>query len=133
MIIFDDNLKVMIGLEPIDFRAGINKLAAIAQAVFDQDPRGRFVFVFRNKRQTDIKLIVYDGNGFFLGHKRLSKGKLSWWPRTKDECLSIEPSQLMKLLKGTDPRGEFHPDWQKLKDHGEQGRAQFDPHGSGHG
>ena len=133
MIIFDHNLRVMIGLEPIDFRAGLNKLAAIAQAVFQEDPRAQCVFVFRNKRKTDIKLIVYHCNGFFLGHKRLSKGKLSWWPRTEAECLSIDSSQLVKLLKGMDPRGDFHPDWHKLSDHGEQGRAHFDPKGSGHG
>ncbi|MFW7381620.1 MAG: IS66 family insertion sequence element accessory protein TnpB [Oligoflexus sp.] len=133
MINFDQSLRVMIGLEAIDFRAGLNRLAAIAQAVFQEDPRGQCVFVFRNKRQTDIKLIVYHVNGYFLGHKRLSKGKLSWWPRTEAECRSIDASQLVKLLQGMDPRGEFHPDWYKLKDHGEQGRAHIDPKRSGPG
>lgn len=133
MIAFDSTFKVLVGLDPVDFRAGINRLSSIAQAQFHKNPRERFIFVFRNKRKTDIKLIGYDGNGFFLGHKRLSKGKLSWWPRTEGESLSIDSSQLVKLLKGVDPRGGFHPDWSRMENDGEQGRAHIDPNGSGHG
>ena len=116
MINFDSELTVMISISPIDFRAGINKLAAIAHAAFDKDTKtcGQ-VFVFRNKRNTDIKLIGYDGNGFFLGHKRLSKGKLKWWPRTETESLNISAAEWLWLLKGVDPRGSFHPDWRVLK------------------
>lgn len=112
MITFSENMKVMIGISHIDFRAGINTLAAKAQSIFDRDPNDGVVFVFRNRRKTDIKLIFYDGTGFFLGHKRLSKGKLSWWPRSEHESLNISPSQLTRLLQGVDPRGSFHPDWQ---------------------
>jgi len=111
MITFNSNMKVMIGISHVDFRVGINRLAAVAQSIFDRDPNDGVVFVFRNRRKTDIKLIFYDGNGFFLGHKRLSKGKLSWWPRNEHESLNITPSQLTRLLKGVDPRGSFHPDW----------------------
>lgn len=132
MITFDSTYTVLVGLDPIDFRAGINRLSSIAQAQFNKDPRERFVFVFRNKRKTDIKLICYDGNGFFLGHKRLSKGKLSWWPRTEGESLSIDSSQLARLLKGVDPRGGFHPDWTRIENDVERERAHIGPHGSGY-
>jgi transposase len=133
MIRFDGSFKVLVGLDPIDFRSGINRLSSIAQALFDESPKDRVIFVFRNKRKTDIKIIGYDTNGFFLGHKRLSKGKLSWWPRTEGECLSIDTAQLVKLLKGVDPRGDFHPDWIGLQDDGAQGRAYTDSYGSGNG
>lgn len=133
MVIFDSTFQILVGIDPIDFRAGLNKLASIAQAQFAKNPRERFIFVFRNKRKTDIKLIGYDGNGFFMGHKRLSKGKLKWWPRTEGESLSIDSEQLVRLLKGVDPRGRYHPDWFRKEDHGEQGQAHFDPIGSGHG
>jgi transposase len=112
MIEFNSNMKVMIGISHIDFRTGINRLVAVAQSIFDQDPNHGVVFVFRNRRKTDIKLIFYDGNGFFLGHKRLSKGKLAWWPRNEHESVNLCPSELTRLLKGVDPRGSFHPDWQ---------------------
>lgn len=117
MITLNPQIPVMISITPIDFRAGINRLAAIAESVFDAESRSGAIFVFRNKRCTDIKLIVYDGNGFFLGHKRLSKGKLSWWPRSERERLSITARELSKLLQGVDPRGTFHPDlvWDKRR------------------
>lgn len=114
MITFDQDLTVCIGLNPIDFRCGLNKLAPLAESLFGKDPKDKVVFVFRNKSRTDIKLILYERNGFFLGHKRLSKGKLSWWPRTEAECHSLDAGELFKLLGGVDPRGSFHPDWQKV-------------------
>lgn len=123
MINFDANLEVLIAITPIDFRAGINKLGMLAEKLFNKNPRLNGVFVFRNKKGTDIKLILYHTNGYFMGHKRLSKGKLSWWPRTEKEALNISPDELLGLLKGVDPRGTFHPDWNGIykKDLGENG------------
>lgn len=114
MITFDEDINVCIGLNPIDFRCGLNKLAPLAESLFGRDPKERVVFVFRNRSKTDIKLILYDRNGFFLGHKRLSKGKLAWWPRNEAECHSLDAGELIKLLAGVDPRGTFHPEWRKL-------------------
>lgn len=49
-----------------------------------QDPFAGAVFVFRNSRGTAIKAIVYDGQGFWLCHKRLSEGCFRWWPSSCD-------------------------------------------------
>jgi len=38
------------------------------------------IFVFRNRRGTSLKLLCYDGQGFWLCQKRLSQGRLAWWP-----------------------------------------------------
>lgn len=116
MIELSPDTPVYIALSPIDFRAGINRLAAQAAEIFSKDPAKGGIFLFHNKRKTDMKLICYDANGFFLGHKRLSRGKLSWWPRTAHEAYSISVSELNRLLKGVDPRGGFNPEWQKLVD-----------------
>ena len=115
MIEITPETRVFVSLSPIDFRAGINRLGAIAAEVFARDPMREGIFLFHNRRKTDIKLITYDCNGFFMGHKRLSKGKLSWWPRTEGESLSITVAQLNRLLKGVDPRGSFNPEWEALK------------------
>lgn len=114
MIEIKDNTQVFLALSPIDFRAGINRLGAFVKELFSKDPKMEGIFLFHNKRKTDIKLIYYDLNGFFLGHKRLSRGKLSWWPRTEGESLRIDVSQLNRLLKGVDPRGNFNPEWQSI-------------------
>lgn len=129
MIEITPETRVFISLSPIDFRAGINRLGAIATELFGKDPMKGGIFLFHNKRKTDIKLITYHRNGFFLGHKRLSRGKLSWWPRTEGESLSITVSQLNRLLKGVDPRGSFHPEWESLKSGQESGTGQYDSGG----
>lgn len=115
MIHFDANVSVMIAISPIDFRVGLNKLAAITEILLKENPEQNGIFVFRNKRRTDIKIIFYDDNGYFLGHKRLSKGKLSWWPRNEHESLNVSSHELVKLLKGVDPRGGFNPELEKIK------------------
>jgi transposase len=132
MIQFPQNTQVMVGIDAIDFRAGINRLGAVAKALFAEDPMNGILFVFRNRQQTDIKLLYYDGSGFFSGHKRLSRGKLKWWPRNERESLSISTEQLTRLLHGVDPRGNFHPDWPENRVDEQQGRFsnQYDPRGS---
>lgn len=129
MISFDDTARIYIKLQPIDFRCGLNKLVPLAQSCFEQDAREKAVFVFRNRRQTDVKLLLFDRNGYFLGHKRLSKGKLKWWPRTEEECLSLRSQELLKLLAGVDPRGAFHPTWDDIgRDKDNSRRSTFDLH-----
>lgn len=127
---FDNNICVLIGIESIDFRVGINRVRTLAQEVFHEDPMGGGVlFVFKNKRRTDIKFLFYDGTGFMLGHKRLSEGKLKWWPRNEYEASSISGERVIRLLHGVDPRTEFHPDWQGVLEKIEQGRRKksFNP------
>ena len=111
MIHFNKELTVMITLNPIDFRCGHNKLRAIAKQIFDKDPRQSGIFIYKNKRSTDVKLLFYNGTGFFVGHQKLSKGRLQWWPRTKEEALAISAEQINRLLMGFDPRGSWHPNW----------------------
>jgi transposase len=135
MITFSADCRIYISIDAIDFRCGLNKLVPLAQSVFAQDPRQRAIFVFRNRRRTDIKMLFFDRNGFFMGHKRLSRGKLEWWPRTKDECFGLNSEQLFRLLLGVDPRGSFHPSWARQdeslrEDFGDQrcARAQGSPY-----
>ena len=116
MIQIKQDTRVFLALSHIDFRAGINQLRAIGKELFLKNPRNEGIFLFHNRKKTDIKLIYYDVNGFFMGHKRLSAGKLDWWPRTNGEAVNISVDHLNRLLKGVDPRGEFNPRWQKLID-----------------
>ena len=136
MISFAADIRIYVKLEGIDFRCGLNRLVPLAKSCFASDVRERAVFVFRNKARTDIKLIFFDRNGFFLGHKRLSQGKLQWWPRTAEECSNLKADELLRLLAGVDPRGNFHPTWsdivesqRKIKHHDQDRRSPW-PEGS---
>lgn len=124
MISFSDKARIYIKTEHIDFRCGLNKLVPLARSCFDVDPKSEVIFVFRNRRKTDIKMIFFDRNGYFMGHKRFSSGKLKWWPRNEAECYQLDAGKLMKLLLGVDPRGNFHPDWSEV--HEERERSKND-------
>jgi transposase len=101
MIQITPQMRVLVGTEPADFRAGIDGLAERCRKVLEADPFSGAVFVFRNRRKTAIKVLVYDGQGFWLCHKRFSNGHFVFWP-TKAE---VEAHELAVLLRGGDPRG----------------------------
>lgn len=69
---------ILLAIQPVDFRKGIDGLAALCQGQLLEDPFSGKLFVFTNRRRRAVKIIVYDGGGFWLCLKRFSKGKLAW-------------------------------------------------------
>ena len=105
MIQITPQMRVLIAVEPADFRRGIDGLAQVCRSALRSDPFSGTVFVFRNRRATAIKLLVYDGQGFWLAYKRLSKGRFTWWPEASDGAVStLAAHELSVLLCGGDPR-----------------------------
>lgn len=91
--------EILVAIEPIDFRLGIDGLGALCQRQWQSSPFNGHLFVFRNRRGTAIKILVYDGNGFWLCQKRFSKGKLKWWPSTTEEATSVRAIELVVMLQ----------------------------------
>src|SRR3954462_3715446 len=73
-------LRILLAVTPVDFRKGVDSLAALCRDQWQQDPFSGTLYVFRNRAATALKLLVYDGNGFWLCLRRFSSGKLLWWP-----------------------------------------------------
>lgn len=101
MIQITPQMRVLVGVDPADFRAGIDGLAERCRKVLEADPFSGAAFVFRNRRRTAIKVLIYDGQGFWLCHKRFSNGKFAFWPSRRE----LEAHELAVLLRGGDPRG----------------------------
>jgi hypothetical protein len=59
-------LRILVAVEPVDFRKGIDSLACVCRLRFEIDPFLGTLFVFRNRAGTALKLLVYDGQGFWL-------------------------------------------------------------------
>lgn len=74
MLQFTPHMRLLVCVEPIDFRNGIDGLVRICRATLAEDPFRGTVFVFRNRRATAVKVLAYDGQGFWLCQKRLSTG-----------------------------------------------------------
>lgn len=60
-------------------------------------------FVFTNRRRTAVKLLVYDGQGYWLCMKRFSQEKLAWWPYETNASEAITAQHLQILLYQGDP------------------------------
>jgi transposase len=117
MIQLTPQMKILVAVEPVDFRKGIDGLGGICRQVIDSDPFSGQVFVFRNKRQTAIKILLYDGQGFWLFQKRLSRGRFTWWPEREGSRVEILAAhELQLLLWNGDPRfSRVAAQWRKLR------------------
>jgi transposase len=104
MLQITPQMKILVAVEPADFRRGIDGLARLCQDSLRQDPFVGAVFVFRNRKGTALKLLTYDGQGFWLCQKRLSRGKFPWWPAVAEGgALRLAAHQLAVLLSAGNP------------------------------
>ena len=110
-------MRILVAVEPADFRRGIDGLARLCKEVLQQDPFRGWVFVFRNRRATAVKVLVYDGQGFWLCHKRLSSGRFRWWPnRQREAAKTVAAHQLQVLLSAGNPAAtQVPPDWRPVR------------------
>ena len=116
MIQITPQMRVLVATEPADFRRGIDGLARVCRAALGEDPFTGAVFVFRNRQRTAIKVLVYDGQGFWLCHKRFSKGRFRWWPSSSDSgSAALRAHELQVLLCGGDPSATCAaPQWREI-------------------
>ena len=70
MLAITPQMKILVAIEPADFRKGIDGLVRLCKDTLCEDPFLGTVFCFRNRRKTAIKVLVYDGQGFWLSHKK---------------------------------------------------------------
>ena len=99
MIAPPPGVQVLVWSQPVDFRAGMDRLAALVQLTLCHDPFAGDVFVFRSRRSDRVKLLVYDGSGLVLVTKRLECGNFHW-PPASDGIVRLAPIQLSVLLAG---------------------------------
>ena len=101
-------VKVLVATKPVDFRKGMDGLAALVEGYLRDDPFSGAVFVFRAKRADRVKLIWWDGSGLCLFAKRLEQGKFVWPPIVEGR-LQLTPAQLALLIEGIDWRRTVAP------------------------
>lgn len=106
MIQITPHMSIMLAVEPVDFRKGIDGLAGICKRKLQADPFSGTLFIFRNKKATSIKILLYDGQGYWIFQKRLSSGRFTWWPATGDDKITrLAVHELQLLLWNGNPKG----------------------------
>jgi transposase len=111
--------RIFLAVRPVDFRKGIDGLAALCRHVLGDNPLDGAVYVFRNRTGTTLKLLAYDGQGFWLCTKRLSRGHFSWWPTASTQRVTLSAWALHVLLGNGHPdRAQLAPDWRPVRHEG---------------
>lgn len=117
MIQLTPQMRLLVAVASVDFRCGIDGLARLCREVLSSDPFSGTVFVFRNRRATAVKLLTYDGQGFWLCQKRLSEGRFRHWPVDRgDVCCKLLAHELTVLLAGGSPaHTHAAPQWRRVQ------------------
>src|SRR5919109_1587141 len=110
--------KVYVAVEPVDFRKGIDGLAALCRQQLEQAPLSGAVFLFTNRSRTSLKALSYDGQGTWLCLKRLSRGKFLWWPEARGAAVEVLAARQLQILlwNGNPERADLAPLWRPLAD-----------------
>ena len=115
MIQITAQMRVLVAIESVDGRKGIDSLARLCQEKLAEDPFSGCVFVFRSRRGTSIRLLTYDGQGYWLAQKRLSKGRFVWWPESETSAKPLEAYEAQLLMAAGDvSRVRAAPMWRRV-------------------
>jgi len=117
MLTFNGNLKVYVALAPCDMRKSFNGLAELARNHLKVDPLSGAACLFANKSRTLIKILYFDGSGYWVVAKRLERGTFSW-PQDIDgnrHKLILKPTALAMLTDGIDLRDGLQRPWYEIR------------------
>jgi transposase len=116
MIQITPQMRILVAVEPVDFRRGIDGMARLCREALASDPFSGTAYVFRSKSGKAIKILVYDGQGFWLCHKRLSQGRFRCWPAQADRAGTVmQAHELQVLLYNGDPSTtKAAPVWRRV-------------------
>ena len=99
MIAVPPGVRILLATRPVDFRKGMDGLAALVQQALRADPFAGEVFIFRPRRGDRVKILVYDGTGLCRYSKRLEAGRFCW-PSPAEGTVRLTSAQLATLLEG---------------------------------
>ena len=117
MLTFNGNLKVYVAIVPCDMRKSFNTLSVLVRNHLKLDPLSGAAFLFTNKSRKLIKILYFDGTGYWLVAKRLEKGTFSW-PKDIEgdrQKLVLKPTALAMLTDGIDLRDGLQRPWYEIR------------------
>ena len=101
MLSFASGMKIFVYTQVTDMRKGFNGLSGIVRSEFQSDPTDGSLFIFINRRRDRMKLLHFDGGGFWLYYRLLEAGTFEDLKPKDDSCrLQIDATQLSMLLSG---------------------------------
>jgi transposase len=115
MIQVTATMRILVAIEPVDLRKGIDGLAEFCREKLAADPFSGCLFIFRSRRGAAIKILAYDGQGYWLAQKRLSRGRFRWWPEGSEPAKRLESYEAQLLMAAGDvSRVRAAPMWRRV-------------------
>lgn len=112
MLNFSPTYRVYLAVGSTDMRKSFNGLIALAEGVLQLDPTSGHLFAFCNKRRALVKLLFWDGTGFWVLAKRLERGRFAWPSAEPDQThLELSGEQLSWILSGLDLNQVHQRQW----------------------
>ena len=104
MILLPRAVRVYFAAAPASLRKSFEGLSNEVRVVLGRDPLSGHVFVFLNKRRTQVKLLLWTRGGFTIVHKRLERGTFAFPAKVTSEAtsVSLDVHELGMLLEGID-------------------------------
>lgn len=101
MLSLSPSIRYYLYRHPADMRKSFDGLSGLVRNELGQEPLSGDVFIFLNRRSNHIKLLLWEGDGFSLYHKRLEQGTYELPVRDHQEaCLILRSDELMLILQG---------------------------------
>jgi transposase len=102
VILLPRSVKMYVATAPANLRKSFEGLSNEVRSVLAADPLSGHVFIFLNRRRTQVKLLMWTRGGFTIVHRRLERGRFTFPARVTPEAarLEIDAHELAMLLEG---------------------------------
>ena len=93
--------RILLAFDPVDFRKQIDGLAAVCESRLGEEPLDGTLFLFRNRRGSGLKALMWTSGGFTMAYKKLERGRFLW-PSGEGDKVQMTRAELAALLEGLD-------------------------------
>lgn len=102
MILLPESVRIYVATAPANLRKSFEGLSNEVRMALAADPLSGHVFLFLNRRRTQVKMLLWTRGGFTIVHKRLEKGRFTFPDRVTPEAarVEIDAHELAMLLEG---------------------------------
>ena len=104
MMSLPGSVKIFLCRTPVDLRKSYDSLSGLARDALGEDPLLGHVFVFCNRRRTQVKMLYWDRDGYAIWQKRLERGTFRLPVGSAERKQLIGVRDLYSLLEGIVPR-----------------------------
>ena len=100
MIVLSTSLRYFLYRQDTDMRKGFDGLSGVVRQGLKKDPLSGDAFIFLNRRRTQVKLLLWERDGFSIYHKRLERGTYELPLAPQGDAVELRSDELMLILQG---------------------------------